>query len=145
MVHVPYKGGGPAAIALLSGEVSLTFGSISTVLPQVRSGKVRALAATGSRRAAAAPQIPTISEAGVPGYELNSWYGVLAPGATPAEIVAKLGAEIARIVQAPDVRERLAREGVEPAGTSPAEFSAYIRSEIEKWAKVVKASGARVD
>lgn len=145
MVHVPYKGGGPAAIALLSGEVSLTFGSISTVLPQVRAGKVRALAVTGSKRAAAAPNLPTVGEAGVPGYELNSWYGVLAPGATPAEIVTKLGAEIVRIVHAPDVRDRLTREGVEPAGTTPAEFSAYIKAEIEKWARVVKASGARAD
>ena len=145
MTHVPYKGGGPAAIALLSGEVSLTFGSIATVLPQMRAGKVRALAVTGSKRAAAAPDLPTIGEAGIPGYELNSWYGVVAPAATLPEIVAKLSAEIVRSLRAQDVRDRLAHEGVEPAGTTPAEFSAYIKAEIEKWAKVVKASGARAD
>lgn len=145
MVHVPYKGGGPAAIAILSGEVSLTFGSIATVLPQVRAGKVRAVAVTGARRSSAVPDLPTISEAGVPGYELNSWYGVLAPAATPREIVAKLSAEVVRILHLPEVRDRIAHEGIEPAGTTPEEFAAYIKAEIAKWARVVKASGARPD
>lgn len=145
MIHVPYKGGGPAAIALLSGEVSLSFGSIATVLPQVRAGKLWALAVTGRARSSALPDLPTVAEAGVPGYELNSWYGVLAPAHTSPEIVNKLGSEIIRVLRLPDVRERMLHEGVEPAGTTPEEFGAYIRSEIAKWTRVVKATGARVD
>ena len=144
LVHVPYKGGAPAAVAILSGEVSLAFGSIQTVLPQVRAGRLRALATTGSKRSSAVPELPTSAEAGVPGYELNSWYGVLTTGGTPHEIVARLSAEIVRILRLPDVRERLLHEGVEPAGTTPEEFAAYIKAEIAKWTRVIKAAGARI-
>jgi tripartite-type tricarboxylate transporter receptor subunit TctC len=145
IVHVAYKGGGPLAIAILSGEVPVAFGSIATVLPQLRAGKLRGLAVTGSSRAAAIPDLPTIAEAGIPGYELNSWYGVLAPAATPRDIVQKLSAEIVRIVRLPDVREHLVYEGQEPAGTTAEAFAAYLRAEVEKWARVVRVAGIPVE
>ena len=145
LVHVPYKGGAPAAVAILSGEVPVTFGSIQTVLPQVRNGRLRALASTGARRAAAVPDLPTVAEAGVPGYELNSWYGVLAPAATPHDIVAKLNAEMVRILRLSETRERLTHEGVEPAGTTSEEFAAYIKAEIAKWARVIRAAGIHAE
>ena len=145
MLHVPYKGGAPASLAVMTGEVSVLFGSIATVLPQLKTGRVRVLAVTGSQRAAALPDVPTVSEAGVAGYEMNSWYGVLAPAATPPDIVNKAGAEIARIVKLQPVRERLSHEGLEPAGTLPPEFAAYIKAEVAKWARVVKSAGIRID
>ena len=145
MVHVPYKGGGPAAVALLAGEVSLSFGSVTTVLPQVRANRLKALAVTGAKRSSMVPELPTIAEAGVPGYALNSWYGVLAPARTPRQIVAKLSAEIVRILNLADVRAKLLQEGVDPEGTTPQEFSAFIRAEVEKWPRLVKAAGARID
>ena len=145
MVHVAYKGGGPLAIAILSGEVPVSFGSIATVLPQLRAGKLRGLAVTGSSRASAIPDLPTIAEAGLPGYAMNSWYGVLAPASTPRDIVEKLSTEIVRIVRLPDVRERLVSEGQEPAGTTAEAFAAYLRAEVEKWARVVKAAGIPVE
>jgi tripartite-type tricarboxylate transporter receptor subunit TctC len=141
LVHVPYKGGAPLAIALSSGEISISFGSIATVLPQMRSGRLRGLAVTGAARTQAMAQLPTVAEAGIPGYEMNSWYGVLAPGATPRDIVLKLSAEIVRIIKLPETRERLAHEGQEAAGTTADEFAAYLRSEVEKWSRVVKSAG----
>jgi tripartite-type tricarboxylate transporter receptor subunit TctC len=145
MLHVPYKGGGPMAIAMLSGEVSLTFGSLIGMLPHVRTGKLKALAVTAIKRQAAVPDLPTLSESGLAGYEVNNWYGVLAPAATPQEIVATLNTAIVKIMHLPEVRERLSKEGLEPAGTTPAEFASYIKAEIGKWSQVVKASGARAD
>ncbi|HEV8518040.1 MAG TPA: tripartite tricarboxylate transporter substrate binding protein [Burkholderiales bacterium] len=145
MVHVPYKGGGPAAVALLAGEVSLSFGSVTTVLPQVRANRLKSLAVTGAKRSSMVPELPTIAEAGVPGYALNSWYGVLAPARTPRQIVAKLSTEIVRILNLADVRAKLLQEGVDPEGTTPQEFSAFIRAEVEKWPRLVKAAGARID
>jgi len=125
--------------------VPVTFGSIQTVLPQVRNGRLRALASTGARRAAAVPDLPTVAETGVPGYELNSWYGVLAPAATPHDIVAKLNAEMIRILRLPETRERLTHEGVEPAGTTSEEFAAYIKAEIAKWARMIKTAGIHAE
>ncbi len=145
LVHVPYKGGGPLSIALLSGEISISFGSIATVLPQVRAGRQRALAVTGAARAQAMATLPTVAEAGIAGYEMNSWYGVLAPAATPRDIVQRLSAEIARIIKLPETRERLAHEGQEAAGTTADEFATYLRSEVEKWARVVKSSGVPIE
>jgi tripartite-type tricarboxylate transporter receptor subunit TctC len=145
MLHVPYKGGAPASLAVLSGEVSVLFGSIATVLPHIKSGRERVLAVTGTQRAAALPDVPTVSEAGVPGYEMNSWYGVLAPAATPQDIVNKAGTEIARIVKLPQVRERLSHEGLEPAGTTPQAFAAYIKVEVAKWAKVARSAGIKIE
>jgi tripartite-type tricarboxylate transporter receptor subunit TctC len=143
LVHVPYKGGGPAAIALMSGEVSLSFGSIITILPQVKNGKLKALAVSAAQRSLAMPDAPTVAEAGVPGFELNSWYGVLAPAGTPRDIVAKLNAGIVGILRSPYVRERLSGEGLEPGGTSPEQFAAYIEAEIRKWSRVVRRSGVK--
>jgi tripartite-type tricarboxylate transporter receptor subunit TctC len=145
LVHVPYKGGGPAAIALMSGEASLSFASVISVLPQVKARRVRALAVTRASRSPALPDLPTVAEAGVPGFELNSWYGVVAPGGTPREIVAKLHGEIVRVINSRDVRERLENEGIEPAGTTPDDFAKYIQAEIRKWTQVVQRSGARAE
>jgi tripartite-type tricarboxylate transporter receptor subunit TctC len=145
IVHVPYKGGSPAAIALMSGEASLTFGSILSVLPQIKARRLKALAVTRATRSAALPELPTVAEAGVPGFELNSWYGIVAPGGTPPEIVSKLNGAIVRAVNSKDIRERLESEGIEPAGTTSDEFARYIEAEIRKWSEVVRRSGARAE
>jgi tripartite-type tricarboxylate transporter receptor subunit TctC len=145
IVHVPYKGGGPALIALISGEVAMLFSNVSFTLPQVKAGKVRALAVSGTKRSPVAPELPTVAEAGVPGFELTSWYGVIAPAKTPKPIVASLHDEIVKALSAPDIKVRLANDGNEAVGSTPEEFAAYIASEIPKWARVVKRSGARIE
>jgi tripartite-type tricarboxylate transporter receptor subunit TctC len=141
MVAVPYKGGAPGNIALVSGQVQLYFATISTTLPHVRAGKLRALAVTTAKRSAAAPDYPTIAEAGVPGYEHASWVGILAPARTPSAVVAKLNSEIDRIVHLPEVKEFFLRDGLEPDGGPTKEFATNIRNEVAKWMKVVKAAG----
>jgi len=143
MTAVPYKGGAPGNVALIAGEVQLYFATTSTSLPHIRSGKLRALAVTTRKRLATSPEYPTISEAGVPGYEHASWVGMLAPAGTPAPVIAKLNGEMVRIVQSPQVREYFLRDGLEPEGDSAKEFSADIRNEIAKWQKVVKAAGIK--
>jgi len=145
IVHVPYKGSAPAITDLLGGQVSLMFDNLPSALPQVKAGKLRALGVTSARRSQAAPEIPTIAESGVPGYEVDSWFGILAPAGTPKEVVGKLNAEIARILQMPDVRQRLQEQGAEPVGGTPEQFADHIRKETVKWARVVKASGAKAD
>lgn len=140
IVHVPYKGSGQTMPALLSGEVQLTFGPVVPALPLVRSGRLKALGVTGARRTLAAPEIPTIAEAGVPGYAIDSWYGVAAPARTPARILDRLTLEVRSIVKLPDVSERLVREGTDPIGNSPSEFLIYMRGERIKWAKVAQAA-----
>lgn len=141
LVHVPYKGNGPAVTDLVGGQVQLMFGNLTAALPQVKSGRIRALAVTGEKRAAAAPELPTVIEAGVPGYVVTSWFGVLAPVATPRELIARLNADLARTMGAPDVRERLAGEGAEPTVGTPEQFAAFIRSEIAQWTKVIRNAG----
>jgi tripartite-type tricarboxylate transporter receptor subunit TctC len=143
MVPVPYKGGAPGNIALVSGEVQLYFATISTALPHIRAGKLRALAVTTRKRTAAAPEFPTIAEAGLPGYEHASWVGMLAPAGTPPAVIARLNGEIARIVQLPEVKEFFLRDGLEPEGDTAKEFTANIRNEVAKWIKVVKAAGIK--
>jgi tripartite-type tricarboxylate transporter receptor subunit TctC len=143
MVAVPYKGGAPGNIALVSGQVQLYFATISTTLPHVRAGRLRALAVTTAKRSAAAPDYPTIAEAGVPGYEHASWVGILAPARTPSAVVAKLNSEIDRIVHLPEVKEFFLRDGLEPDGGSTKEFATNIRNEVAKWIKVVKAAGIK--
>jgi tripartite-type tricarboxylate transporter receptor subunit TctC len=143
LMHIPFKGAGPATIALLSGDITFMFSSTTAAVAQIKSGKLRAIAVTGPSRFAELPDVPTISEAGIPGFVITGWFGVLAPAATPREIVNKLAAEIVRVVQHAGVRERFAALGTVPVSSSPAEFAAFIRSEIDKWSKVVKASGAR--
>jgi len=143
LVHVPYKGGGPAVTSLISGEAAIGFATAPSVLPQVRSGKLRALAVTSARRSPAAPDLPTIAESGVPGYDSNTWYGVLAPRRTPAKLVGRLNEVFIGAMRSGEVKERLAVHGFEPETSTPEAFGTYIRSEVAKWAKVVKAAGIR--
>jgi len=145
MVHVQYKGAAPAMIDLIAGHVQVSFPTIIGALAHVRSGRLRALATTGAKRAPAAPDLPTMIEAGVPGYEAANWFGVVVPAKAPQPIVAKLSQDIGKTLTLPDVRERLLNQGMEPVSSTPEEFSAHIKSEMAKWARVVKASGARPD
>jgi len=138
MVHVPYKGSGQGIVDVVAGHVPVMMPSILTGLPFAKSGRLRALGVTGVKRAAGAPDIPTIAEAGVPGYEAVQWFGVLAPAGTPRAIVSRLHGEIVRTLQAGEVRERLLADGADPVGSTPEEFAAYLRTETSKWAKVVK-------
>ena len=141
LVHVPYKGSGPAVTDLVGGQVQLMFANLVAALPQVKTGRIRALAVTGQTRAAAAPELPTVIEAGVPGYVVTSWFGVLVPVATPRELIMKLNAELARTMSAPDVRDRLAADGAEPTTGTPEQFGVFLRAEITQWTKVVKEAG----
>ena len=145
LVHVPYKGAAPAMIDLIAGHVQVSFPTIIGGLSHARSGRLRALATTGAKRAPAAPDLPTMIEAGVPGYVAANWFGTTVPAKTPPAVVSKLSQEIARVLRLPEVGERLLSQGMEPTSSTPEEFSAYIRSEMTKWAKVVKASGAKAE
>ncbi|MEO7725861.1 MAG: tripartite tricarboxylate transporter substrate binding protein [Burkholderiales bacterium] len=144
MVHIPYKGGGGVVVDLIAGQLQLTFGS-ATSLPYVRSGRLIALAVTSAQRASTMPALPTISEAGLPGYEASAWYALFAPARTPKPIIDKLHAEVTRILKLPDVRERLAFETISPVGSTPAELADFLKREIVKWGAIIKDSGARVD
>jgi tripartite-type tricarboxylate transporter receptor subunit TctC len=141
MVNVPYKGGSPAMTAMLGGQCQLNFATISTAIPHVRAGKLRALAVTSGRRSVAAPEFPTIAEAGVPGYAHASWVGLLAPSKTPQPIIARLNAEAVKAVHSPEVKGALIKDGLEATGTTPAEYAAIIKTEVAKWIKVAKAAG----
>lgn len=143
MLHVPYKGATPGVIDLIAGHVALMAPAMVTGLPHVRAGKLRALGVTSAKRVAVAPEFPTISEAGLPGYETVVWYGLLAPAGTPQEIVQRLHKESAQILQTQASRERIATDGAEVVASSPDEFAAYINSEIQKWANVAKAAGIK--
>ena len=144
MTHVPYKGNVPAITDLLAGQTSLLFATMPTVLPHAKAGKLRALATIGSVRSMAAPELPTIGES-LPGFEVNNWIGLFAPAGTPPEIVRRWNGEVMRIMQAPDIQARLPAEGARFSPNTPEQFAAFVKSEIAKWAPVVKASGARVD
>jgi tripartite-type tricarboxylate transporter receptor subunit TctC len=143
--HIPYKGAVPALNDLLGGRLSMIFSSMPPALPHVNAGKLRALGVTSAARSPAAPDVPTIAQSGLPGYEVINWYGVLVPAKTAKDIVGKLNTEIVRIMNLPAVKERLAAQGAESYTSTPGEFADYIRKESEKWAKVVKFSGARID
>ncbi len=145
LVHVPYKGTAPGMTDLISGRVSLTFASVLSGMPHVKAGRLRVLAVAGSRRSTAIPEVPTIAQAGVPGYEVDVWYALLAPAATPRPIVVNLQQEFARVLHAPELADRLAGLGLEPVGNPPDQAAAYIQAEIAKWAKVVKAADIRAD
>jgi tripartite-type tricarboxylate transporter receptor subunit TctC len=145
MQHIPYKGTAIMVTDVISGQISLTFGSALGVLPHVRSGRMRALAVTTERRTAAAPDLPTVAEAGLPGYSVVLWYGLVAPGATPPEIVSRLNSEIARVVDDPDIRRRLSAQGVEAASSTPAAFAALIASDMKKYADLIKRAGAKAE
>ncbi len=143
MVYVPYKGQGPALIDLLAGHVSVMMASIQSVLPHVKNGRLRAYGVTSTRRATVAPDIPTITEAGVPGYEVVQWFGVLAPANTPRDIIARLHAGIARAVQDHAIKERFISDGAETVGSTPEEFAAVIRADLGKWSKLIKDAGIK--
>jgi len=145
MSHIPYKGGGPAVIALVGGQCSVGFATTPSVITHVKSGRLRGLAVTSAQRSPSTPELPTVSEAGIAGYEAGTWYGFLVPAGTSKDIVARLHAESIKLLKLPDVRERIETAGFETIGNTPEQFGTYIRSEIEKWGKVVKASGARAD
>ena len=146
MVHFPYRGSGPALLDLIGGTMDLMFDNLPSALPQIKAGKLKALAVTSATRSAAVPDLPTIAEAGpVKGFEASSWFGLLAPTGTPADIVNRIQHETAKAMQLPALKERLLSQGAIPGGQSPAEFAAFIAAETAKWAKVVKVSGAKVD
>jgi len=145
MVHVPYKGSGPALTDLMAGQVSVMFDNLPSSMPYIKSGRLRPLAVTTKTRYPGLPDVPTIAESGVPGYEAIAWFGMLGPAAMPRDVVMRLNAEINRAIQLPDVAERFAQQGAIPEPMTPETFSAFIRGEIAKWAKVVKASHAKVD
>jgi tripartite-type tricarboxylate transporter receptor subunit TctC len=145
LLHVPYKGGAPAINDLVGGQVQAIFEGQVALAPHLQSGRVRALAITGDKRSPALPDVPTAAEAGLPQYEANFWSGLVAPSGTPAEAIQKLNAVLVKALASPEVRETLARQGLEAAGNTPQEFAAYISREMEKWSGVVKASGAKLD
>jgi len=140
LVHVPYKGGGPAIVDVLAGQVPVTFATAASVSPHTKTGKLRGLAVTGSQRSALLPDLPTIAESGLPGYEMINWLGLFAPAGTPRAVVERLSAEVSRIVRLPEVRERLNAQGAEPAPLATEEFAAFVKSEVEKWGRVVAAT-----
>lgn len=141
MVHVPYKGGAPAMVDLIAGQVQLVFSSAPTAVPQVKAGKIRGLAVTTAKRSAVLPELPTVAEAGLPGFEADNWYGIVTVMRTPRPIVDRLHAEIVRALQTPDVKQTLFTQGLEVRTSTPEEFGAYMKSEFEKWAKVIKDAG----
>jgi tripartite-type tricarboxylate transporter receptor subunit TctC len=145
LVHVPYKGGGPAAVALISGEIGLILGEPASLVGHIKAGKVRPIAVTTSARALSFPELPTVAESGVPGYEVTSWNGMLAPAGTPQDIVRRLNTEYNKIIADAEMRKRLIANGYEPVGGPPEKFGEHIRAEIAKWAPVVKRANVRVD
>ncbi len=145
MTHIPYKGAAPAVVDLMAGHVSLMFDNMSSALPNIKATRVRALAVTTLKRSPLLPQLPTISDAGLRGFDIATWFGIFAPAGAPPDIVARLNGEIVRILHTPEMKERLALLGAEPIGNKPDEFAAFVRAEIPKYAKVIQASGARAD
>jgi len=145
IVHIPHKSSGEARTSVMSGQVEMMMDAVPTMAPLAKSGRVRALATTGKKRSAITPDLPTVSEAGVPGYEAPIWLGIMAPAGTPKSVIDKLNAEITKIVQRPDVKKAWNDQGAEPMVMTPAEFQKYLNGDIAKWAKVVKTAGIRVD
>lgn len=145
MIHVPYKGGAPAMQGLLAGDTQLMFDNLANSMPQVKAGKLKALAVTTAQRSRLVPDLPTMVEAGMADFDISTWFGLLAPAGTPPAIIAKWNDEVTKILNAPDMRERLAAQGAEAAPMSPAAFTQFIEREIPKYARIVKLSGAKVD
>lgn len=144
-VHIPFKGGAPATQALLAGDTHFMFDNLANAMAQVKAGKLKALAVTTAERSKLVPELPTLAEAGLPGFDISTWYGFFAPTGTPAAIVAKWNAEVTKILTAPDVRAKLMADGAEPAPNSPEQFAQMIARELTKYARIIKASGAKVD
>ena len=145
LVHVPYKGGGPAMTDLVGGQVQLVFATTASAIPQIRAGRIKGIAVTTARRSALMPELPTISEAGLPGFDANNWYGIVVPAKTPRAIIDQLNAEVTRVLSMPDVKATLFNQGLDPAPGTPEQFGAYIKSERVKWANVIKVSGAKAE
>jgi tripartite-type tricarboxylate transporter receptor subunit TctC len=145
LVHLPYKGGGPAVIALLAGEAQASFATVASVIPHIKSGRLRALAVSAAQRSRALPQVPTIAEAGVPGYEMSPWIGVFAPAGTPRAIIDKLNAELNKALRLPEVGQSLSGQALDPWTSTPDEFGARLRADYDKYAKLIKLTGAKVD
>jgi tripartite-type tricarboxylate transporter receptor subunit TctC len=141
MVHVPYKGGAPAMVDLLAGQVQLVFASAPTAVPQVKAGRIRALAVTTAKRSAAMPELPTMAESGLPGFEVDNWYGIVVPARTPRAIVDRLNKELVAILSMPDTKQALFTQGLETAPSTPEAFGAYMKSEFTKWAKLIAETG----
>ncbi len=145
IAHIPYKGSGPMLNDLLGGQIQLTFGASVATLPQVKAGKLRALAIGDAKRSALMPELPTVAEAGVPGYQSVIWSGVLAPARTPRSVIDRLNGALVRILQQPELRERLVQLGSDPVGSTPEQFGAFIRTEIDKWGKIARIAGVRAE
>ncbi|MCE2999567.1 MAG: Bug family tripartite tricarboxylate transporter substrate binding protein [Betaproteobacteria bacterium] len=143
MIHVPYKGSGPAVQAVVGGETQISFNNILAVLPHVNGGRLRAIAVTSPKRAPAVPNLPTLAESGVTGYEAMSWNGIFAPAKTPRVIIAKLNAEVVKALNSPDVRDKLVAMGSDPVGSTPEQFAAYVRSEVARWGQVIRENNIR--
>ncbi|HVN34232.1 MAG TPA: tripartite tricarboxylate transporter substrate binding protein [Casimicrobiaceae bacterium] len=143
--HVPYKGGAPATQALLAGDTQFMFDNLANAMPQVKAGKLKALAVTTAERSKLAPELPTMAEAGLAGFDISTWFGLFAPAGTPQDVIAKWNAEVAKILNSPEMREKLIAQGAEPSPDTPEQFAAFVKSEIAKYAKIIKASGAKVD
>ena len=145
MAHIPFKGSAPSVIALVGGQIDLSFSTVAITLPQVKAGRIHALAVTSPKRHPAVPQLPTMAEAGLPGFESQQWFALFGPAALPKDIVARLNAEVARWLESPEVRARLSNEGAEPGGLTLDQFAAFIRADAARWMKVIKASGATAE
>lgn len=145
LTHVPYKGSGPGLTDLSAGRLSVAFSTALSVVPFVNGGRLRAIAVTSAKRSSFMPDLPTVAESGLPGYEAGSWYGVVAPAGTPRPVVMRLHAEIVKVLALADVRDRLVSQGIDPVGNTPEQFAAYIQSEIVKWAKIIKSTGVTAE
>ncbi|HEV8517306.1 MAG TPA: tripartite tricarboxylate transporter substrate-binding protein, partial [Burkholderiales bacterium] len=145
LTHVPYKGVAPALTDVIAGQVQMIFSSAPAALPQLKAGRIKAIAVTSAKRSAALPDVPTIADSGVPGYDATNWYGVLAPAALSKPLVDRLNAEILKALRAADVIDGITRQGADPIGSTPGAFAAYLRSEITKWIKIVRDAGLRSD
>jgi tripartite-type tricarboxylate transporter receptor subunit TctC len=145
VTHIPYKGGGPALIDLVAGRLTYTFDNLSIQLPQIKAGKIKPLAVTGGRRLSSLPEVPTLAESGLAGYDFLAWMGIAAPAKTPKEIIARLSQEVTKILATSEAREWLAAQGAEPGGESPSDFAAYIRAEHAKWGPIIRKAGIKAD
>ena len=145
ILHIPYKGSAPAVTDLLGGQVTMMFDNLPSSMQHIRSGKLRAIAVTSAKRSPELPDVPTVAESGVKGFEATSWFGLFAPAATPPQVVAKLNAAVVKLLADPEVKKKLAEQGAEPHGEKPEQFAAFIRGEAAKWGKVVRDSGATAD
>ena len=145
IVHIPYRGGGPAMMAVVAGQIDMLVGQVPTVASMVNSGRLRAIAVSGAKRSPALPEVPTIAESGLPGFDATAWYSIVVPAGTPKPIIARLHTELVKILNSPDIRARLISEGADVETSTPEELAAFVRAEIPKWEKAVKDSGAKLD